>query len=115
MPNDCWNYLTITADKEQITQLLENEFKEHTEDTFRVLKRGVEAVHCKVWSAWHPDFAWLETLLTKYTSCWVKNVWLVEDGEAGVWIGTARKGKVEIRSLDWEEMSIEEEMYRYRL
>jgi hypothetical protein len=40
--------------------------------------------------------------------------WPVEDGEAGVWVRTRRGRKKTIRQLTLEEMTIEEEMYRFR-
>ena len=119
MPNDCWNHITITADKDELSQLMENEFTKYQQreenEIFSISQRGDQAVRIRIWSAWHPDFQWLESLLTKYPSCWVKDEWNVEDGQAGVWLGTAREGKKEIRQFLWEDMSIEEEAYRFRL
>jgi hypothetical protein len=114
MPNDCWNYLTITADEEELAEILKEEFKDNSPDNFTILQRGKEAVSCKMWSAWHPNFVWMEGLLEKYPTVWVKNTWSVEDGEAGVWVGTGRGGTKSIRQLTWEDMSIEEEFYRFR-
>jgi len=111
MPNDCWNYLTITADKEELKNLILEEFKNQN---VKILQRGPEALKCKLLSAWHPNFDWLEGLLEKYPSVWIKNIWTVEDGEAGVWIATVRNGKKEVSQLTWDDMSIEEEMYRFR-
>ena len=117
MPNDCWNHITITADKDDLIQIMKNEFAKYEgkEEIFSISQRGDEAVRLRIWSAWHPDFQWLESLLRKYPSCWVKNEWTVEDGQAGVWLGTVREGKEEIRQFLWEDMSIEEEVYRFRL
>ena len=117
MPNDCWNHITITADKDDLTKLMANEFAKYQgeEEIFSISQRGDEAVRLRIWSAWHPDFELLKGLLRKYPSCWVKNEWTVEDGQAGVWLGTAREGKEEIRQFLWEDMSIEEEVYRFRL
>jgi len=114
MPNNCWNYLTITGEEEELKNIIKEEFKSLPSNHFNILQRGQEALKCKLWSAWHPNFEWLESLLEKYPSIWVKDIWTVEDGEAGAWIGTARSGKKEIRQLTWEDMSIEEEMYRFR-
>lgn len=114
MPNECWNYITITATKEELAELIDREFNSYTEDTFEILRRGSEAIEFKLWTQWHPNFEWLESLLTIYPSCWIKNYWSVEDGQAGIWIGTVKQGKSDIRSFGWEEMSIEEEMYKFR-
>ena len=115
MPNDCWNYMTITANNDDLAKLLAEEFvKYENKELFSISQVGKEAVKFRIWSAWHPDFDWLESLLTKYPSCWVKDTWIVEDGQAGVWIGTARKGEKEIRQFLWDDMCLEEEMHRFR-
>ena len=30
-------------------------------------------------SAWQPDFEWLESLITNYPECWIKNEWWEEE------------------------------------
>ena len=107
--------MTITANKDDITKLLAEEFvKYENKELFSISEVGQEAAKFRIWSAWHPDFDWLESLLTKYPSCWVKDIWIVEDGQAGVWIGTERKGEKEIRQFLWDDMCIEEEAHRFR-
>ena len=112
MPNDCWNSMTIIADKGDLYALMAIEFKDVPEWALQIKRRGVEAVLLNLWSKWHPDFKWLEQLLVKYPSCWVKNDWSEEGGDAGVWIGCAKTG--EIKRLDWREFSIEENSYHFR-
>jgi pyruvate/2-oxoglutarate/acetoin dehydrogenase E1 component len=63
-----------------------------------------------MWSPWIADFEWVDGLLDKYPDVWIKNNWLSEDGSAGIWIGALRDGKKEIKRLDWQDMSLEEEM-----
>ena len=112
MPNDCWNDLTITADKGDLYALMAFEFKDVPEWALKIKRRGVEAVVLKLWSRWQPDFKWLEELLVKYPSCWVKDEWSEEGGDAGIWIGSGMTGQ--IKRLEWHEMSIEEASHRFR-
>lgn len=114
MPNDCWSHITITASREELAELMNNEFPDTPDWAFRVKHRGLEGVIFDLWSAWYPDFAWLTSLLTKYPTCWVKNEWKEEGGNAGVWIGTKRYGIVKIERLDWDDMCLEEDNYRFR-
>ena len=114
MPNDCWNYVMLTADEKELTAFLRDEFRDIPKEKMIIKLRGLEAVRFKLWSPWKPDFDWFEALLVKYPSCWIKNEWIVEDGEAGTWIGTARNGQKTIRQLMWDDMSIEESAYRFR-
>jgi hypothetical protein len=113
MPNDCWNYIMLTADEKELNKFVREEL-EIPEKKYKVEARGLEAIRFKLWSEWKPDFDWFEMLLTKYPSCWIKNEWIVEDGEAGTWIGTARNGQKNVKQLMWDDMSIEESAYRFR-
>ena len=113
MPNDCWNYIMLTADEAELNKFVSTEL-EIPKKKYKVEARGLEAIRLKLWSEWKPDFEWLESLLVKYPSCWIKNEWIVEDGEAGTWIGTARGGEKVIKQLMWDDMSIEESAYRFR-
>jgi hypothetical protein len=114
MPNDCWNSLTITANKSELDMLMITEFKDVPDWALEILTRGPEGVMLRLWSRWEPNFKLLETFLQKYPSCWIKNLWKVEDGSAGVWIGSARSGTVEIQQLMWEDMCLEEMSHRFR-
>lgn len=113
MPNDCWNHLTITANADELTNII-NGFKDVPEWAIKIFEQGVEAVYMKLWSAWTPDFAMLENLLAKYPSCWIKNEWSEEGGKAGVWIGTMLSGEKQISRMEWDDMCIEERMHRFR-
>jgi hypothetical protein len=104
----------LTADEKELTAFLRDEFRDVPKEKMIIKLRGLEAVRFKLWSPWKPDFDWFEALLVKYPSCWIKNEWIVEDGEAGTWIGTARNGQKMIRQLMWDDMSIEESAYRFR-
>ncbi len=114
MPNDCWSHITITASKSDLNKLLETEFVDAPEHGFNIRHRGLEGVILNLLSAWSPDFVWLESLLTKYPTCWVKNEWKEEGGQAGVWIGTQRHGDLKIDRFDWDDMCIEEDAHRFR-
>ena len=111
MPNDCWNSMTVTGTREDIDRFFVEEFKDVPEWALKVHVRGVEGLIFRLWSRWSPDFKWLEGLLEKYPSLWVKNSWKEEGGLAGVWVGSKAN---EIQRLEWQDMCIEEESHRFR-
>ena len=113
MPNDCWNYIMFTADAGDLTRFV-RELKNFPQEHVIIVAQGLEAIRFKIWNPYHPNFEWLESLLTRYRSCWIKNEWIVTDGEAGTWIGTARNGEKVIRQLMWDDMSIDEAEHRFR-
>lgn len=122
MPNDCYNTMIIThTNSEELDELINTEFSQfltknytsNDNDKFYIYRRGDYGISFKLWSAWHANFEWLDGLVTKYPNAWIKNNWLSEDGSAGVWIGTMRKGQKEINRLEWVDMSLEEEMYTF--
>ena len=109
MPNDCWNYLTIVShdNPEQLEKLLNMEFTH--DKRIEMKKSGKEGIKFELWSSWLPDFEWLESLVTTYPDCWIKNEWNEEGGKAGVWIGGSMiKGhKMEIKRMEWDDICIE--------
>lgn len=114
MPNDCWNNLTITANKDDINEIMDIELKDIPEWAIKVGVRGHLGVRLSLWSAWRPDIELLEELIVKYPSSWIKNSWSEEGGNAGIWIGTSRNGEKVIQKLEWNDMSLEEEYHRFR-
>jgi hypothetical protein len=61
-----------------------------------------------MWSAWNPNYEWLESLLDKYPNCWVKNEWSEEGGFAGVWVGYFNnKNEKIVKQMDWDDICIE--------
>jgi len=113
MPNDCWSNLTITASKDELDTLLNNEFKDVPAWAIKIDERGKGGVRLSLWSAWAPNLKLLETLIEKYPSCWIKNIWSEEGGTAGVWVGTKKRGKKDIKQLTWDDMCEEELFYRF--
>jgi hypothetical protein len=114
MPNDCWNHMTITGNKSDIAKLIASEFLIVPSWCLQFIKKREEGVIFKLWSPWKPDFPWLESLIDKYPSCWVKDEWNEEGGMAGVWVGTAREGVRDIKELSWRDLCLEEECYIFR-
>lgn len=114
MPNECWNTITVTGVKEEIDLFAETEFKDVPEWALKIVYRGVEGIFFRMWSRWEPDYKWLEGLLTKYPSCWVKNIWSEEGGGEGVWVGCVKEGAPEIHRMEWAGMCIEEAAERFR-
>jgi hypothetical protein len=115
MPNDCWNHITLTGDEKDITTFVNTELKNIPEWALHMKARGVKGLLFKLWTRWQPDFKWLEGLLTKYPSFWLKNEWNEEGGLAGVWIGTvAMNGTLEIKQLAWDDLCMEERAECFR-
>ncbi len=117
MPNDCWNHITFTAEKEVLDRFIKEELedKDIPEWALKIKVRGQGGIIFNLWSRWIPDFEWLEGLLDKYEDAWIKNEWSEEGGEEGVWIGFSKDGEKEIKRLEWQGMCIEEEAHRFRL
>ena len=83
MPNDCWNHITMTfKDTDELDQVIENELKANP--SIKILEQGKKGIIIKLTSDWKPDFKWLECLILKYPSSWIKNEWKEEGGTAGV-------------------------------
>ena len=99
MPNHCWNKITITGSKEDIYEFTKNECKDVPEWALKIHDKGLRGIYFDIWSPWVADFECLESLLVKYPSVWVKDLWHAEDGQAGVWIGS-NEG---ISRLEWDE------------
>ena len=99
MPNHCWNKITITGSENDIAEFIKNEFKDVPDWALTVHEKRLRGIYFDIWSRWVADFEWLESLLVKYPSVWVKDLWKSEDGESGVWIGS-NEG---IRRLEWDE------------
>jgi len=99
MPNHCWNKITITGSEDDIAEFIKNEFKDVPDWALTVHEKRLRGIYFDIWSRWVADFEWLEGLLVKYPSVWVKDLWKSEDGESGVWIGS-NEG---IRRLEWDE------------
>jgi hypothetical protein len=113
MPNDCWNLLTITSydNPSELKKLISTEFEDIYDGRIQykadILRRGERGVILRKWSAWNPDFEWLEELLEKYPSCWIKNEWDEEGGGAGIWVGCVKEGEKQIKRMEWDDLCIE--------
>ena len=109
MPNECINRVTITSSSESdISTIFDTILP-----GLRYLKmnqHGKLGIRVEFTTAWKPDYLWLQTLLSAYPSCWIKNEWIVEDGKAGVWIGYNR-GTQRISSMEWDDLSLEAAHY----
>ena len=117
MPNDCWNDITITCKNiesiEEFNNLITNELLYKENNEYKIIKKGTRGIIFTLWSAWKPDFKWLENLLDKYPNCWIKNEWCEEGGLAGVWIGCVKNNNKDIKSLIWEDLCIEEKYFLF--
>ena len=105
MPNDCWNSITVTGSKEDIDNFAKNEFTDVPEWALIIKERGRRGIIFDMWSRWTVNKEWLEGLIIKYPSIWIKNFWSVlEDAAAGIWIGS----KAGIKTLEWDEPCIKD-------
>jgi hypothetical protein len=105
MPNDCWNKITLTCENvEELTTLISS-LESHKNIT--LIQKCPKGIKIKQITAWKPDYPWLESLLTNYPNCWIKNEWYEEGGDAGVWVGS----KNGIKSMEWQDLSIEAQYY----
>ena len=118
MPNDCFNELIITShdNPAELNTLIKNEFMNNNvyHEYVKVSKKGQRGIYLTLRSAWKPDFIWLESLITKYPSCWIKNEWIEEGGNAGVWVGCMTNNKPVITQLEWDDLCLEAK-YHYFL
>jgi Ferredoxin-like domain in Api92-like protein len=106
MPNDCSNRLTITSTSENDIIYILQEI--HKEIPNAILKQNSNlGIRVNFITAWQPDIQFIETIVDKYPSVWIKNDWISEDGKSGVWVGK----KNNIKSMDWEDLSIEAERF----
>lgn len=103
MPNECSNrFVLACSNVEEFNALVAREL---THDQITIDLLGARAVKFTQVTAWQPDFTWLERLITNYPTCWIKNEWIEEGGTAGVWIGSVNG----IKSMSWQDMSLEEQ------
>ena len=111
MPNECSNYITITSKSEnELNDLLQQDIKSIPNvELQQITKKGIRAFFI---TSWGTDYEWLETLLYKYPSCWIKNEWDIEDGHRGIWIGYHNKEHQKIiKCFEWDDISLEAEEY----
>jgi hypothetical protein len=118
--------MTITCENREfineLNNLILNELKHKKGDkyvyheTVEMIKRGTRGIMFEIWSAWNPDYEWLESLLDKYPNCWVKNEWCEEGGFAGVWVGFVNNNNEKIiKDLTWDDICIEGKAYLFNL
>jgi hypothetical protein len=102
MPNEVSNRITITHESE-IDQILQEIHKEIPNVT--ILQKSKRGIRIEYRSAWEPNVSFLEKIMNHYPLSWVKNEWISEDGTSGIFIGN----KNNIKSMKWDDLSIDEE------
>lgn len=106
MPNECFNYLTITSTSESdIVDILQEFYKEIP--NIIIKENSKFGIRFSFITAWKPDIQFIEMLVNKYSLVWIKNEWISEDGTSGIWVGK----KNNIKSMDWQDLSIEDENF----
>ncbi len=102
MPNECTNHFVLTCpDAAEFRELIDQELR----DDISVVQRSAKGIKFKQITDGTPDYTWMHRLITNYPNCWLKNEWIEEGGLAGVWVGSVNG----IRSLTWEDLSLEAE------
>lgn len=144
MPNNCYNSVTIGADKDIIQMFVECEFsfsklrpfpnKTISEDNdeswykwccenwgtkwehtdYTLMHRGDTGVNMVFTTAWTPPLELLKYLIDEY-KIWVKCEWREEGGLAGIFIGQHNGTDSVIREFVWDDWSLEEEVERMGL
>ena len=101
----CVNYFVLTChDATEFREFIDQELGDDRGDEgITVVQRGAKGIKFNQVTIGAPDFAWLHSLITNYPNCWIKNEWIEEGGMAGVWVGSVNG----IRSLTWEDLSLE--------
>lgn len=110
MPNVCSNYFTITSGNTVelqtlvATELTRGEGAEFYERNIVFTKNCPHGIQFRQHTKWRPDYEWMQRIVVKYPTCWVKNEWIEEGGMAGVWVGSLTNG---IQSMIWEDLCID--------
>ena len=111
MPNECLNHITITSNDPLVITTI----RTLVVSSATIHKCGKKAIRFTYSTVTVPDKDWMNSIVTTY-SCWLKNEWITEDGKAGVWIGTSLSGyDIEIKQLEWDDVSVEEELYFFTM
>lgn len=112
MPNECLNHITITSNDPLVITTI----RTLVVSSATIHKCGKKAIRFTYSTVTVPDKDWMNSIVTTY-SCWLKNEWIAEDGKAGVWIGTSLSGMkdIKIKQLEWDDVSVEEELYFFTI
>lgn len=115
MPNDCTNIITIKFEKENsLLDFVNDRLKNSSYLEPNIIKQGSLGIMVSITTAWGPNTNWLESLLVDYPDCWVKNEWHEEGGLAGIWVGYMDNNEKKIKTMVWEDLSIEDEYYIFK-
>jgi hypothetical protein len=106
MPNECSNRVTITSTNENDITYILQEINVEIPDVI-VTQSSKLGIRLEFITAWKPDIQFIDTLINKYPLSWIKNEWISEDGKCGIWVGN----KNNIKFMDWEDLSIEDEQH----
>ena len=121
MPNSCWNVFTIIGETDVIEQIYETELKQlediispEDKPIIHFIKRSDTGIKFELYSKWEPDKEWINNLMSKYPSVFLKNEWSEEGGCAGVIVGGTLHNKVyPIKEMSWVDVPIEDEFHPY--
>ena len=106
MPNDCYNRLTITSTCDTDMASMLQEIHKEIPNVY-IIQQSTHGLRVQYNTAWTCNFHFTETLSQNYPFAWIKNEWISEDGTSGIWIGK----KNCIKTMEWEDLSIEAEHF----
>lgn len=121
---DGTNYLEIRGSKEILDELEQSgltlkgsnvsaECKKIAETFFgigkiRVIERKPKYLMVRYEFRNYPVYEYLNALLERYPSSWIKNTFSTETGARGLWIGRFSKGAPLIQEYEWRELTDDE-------
>lgn len=119
MSTDCTNTITIiSGDADDLDEFIQNELQIHEDDddhadgeyefVENVVKRGRNGIQFEYITSSAPPLEWLQEVLGRYPSFWIKNEWNEEGGKAGVWLCSVGENDEQIvKSFEWIDLCLE--------
>lgn len=108
MSNECVNHILMKSDDPQVITTIQSLVISRAV----IYKCGKNVIRFDYSTKHLPDYDWLLNIVKTY-SCWVKNEWRVKDGKAGIWIGSKQSEEIQVKHMEWDDVSIEEELDRF--
>ena len=109
MSNECVNHILMTSDNPHVITTI----RSLVLSSAVIHKCGKKAIRFDYSTKQLPDYDWLQAMVKTY-SCWVKNEWITKDGKAGIWIGSKQSDEIQVKHMEWDDVSVEEELDRFK-
>lgn len=125
MSTDCWNTYTVIGNPGDVYSLYEEGLQGLRQtnpivmnediDQIRILQRRERGVRFVYKSQWNPNTPWMEHMLERYPSLWMKNEWSDEGGRSGIIIGGVLYGRhYPLQEFRWDDVLFEDEFHPAR-